>query len=975
MRATLSEPRIRILAVDDEADLLELNKLFLERSGELEVRCCTSVKEALDLLNQEQFDAVVSDYQMPEADGISFLKSLRESGNGIPFILFTGKGREDVVIQALNNGADFYLQKGGSPTPMYAELEHKLRVAVDRRRQTLELHENRNRFRMVLEKLPIGLWLADRDGKLVLGNPAGQRIWGGHPRVGQDEYGVFKAWRLPQRERIQPDDWALGYAVNEGRETDWELLEIEAFDGSRKTIYNWATPLKNDDDDIIGAFVINQEITKEVEALKALEASERRYRTYVERSPFGLFIADGAGQYLEVNEAACRITGYSKEELTSMSVLDLQNEETLPEARSHFERALRDGVSSGETRFVHKSGGIRHWFVEAVVLSPDRIMAFVQDVTGRKMLEETLLLKDRAVESATSGIALFTLDDRFSYANERALEILGLSDLSEIIGKSSVDFHAQHSPPTEMIDQVMRGETWKGEVPLIRKDGRHIIVDMSVHLVSGEGGRPLAIMSSINDITERKRAEEELREAEAKYRELVQNSNDLIYRIEFQPEQRFTYVNPASTRLTGYTPEDHYADPMLAFKIVHPDDRPKLQRMIEERAFNESVQLRWVRKDGRVIWTEQHNVPIYGDEGQLIRMEGVARDITERRNMEEVLRRNEDTFRSLLTHASMAIAFFGLDGRLLFLNSLSAEVLGGAPHELVGKSLPELLGEEIGRMYLERIALAAGSAEIRTFEDRVSLPTGERWYVSIFSRVVASDGSVEGVHVISHDITERKGMEMALRSANHKLNLLSSLTRHELSNQLMVQMSSLALMEMEHDASSPHLERALEASRRIDSIIKFSRDYEDLGANAPRWHRLSNLLRTVFADHKGRADVHMDVPEDLEIFTDDLISKVFVNLVENALMHGEHVTRIRSWTEKDGDDLLIFLSDDGIGVPDELKERIFERGFGKNTGQGLFLTREVLDLTGMRIDEVGESGKGAVFRITVPPRSYRLADS
>jgi signal transduction histidine kinase len=100
-----------------------------------------------------------------------------------------------------------------------------------------------------------------------------------------------------------------------------------------------------------------------------------------------------------------------------------------------------------------------------------------------------------------------------------------------------------------------------------------------------------------------------------------------------------------------------------------------------------------------------------------------------------------------------------------------------------------------------------------------------------------------------------------------------------------------------------------------------------------------------------------------------------VNLVENALMHGEHVTRIRSWTEKDGDDLLIFLSDDGIGVPDELKERIFERGFGKNTGQGLFLTREVLDLTGMRIDEVGESGKGAVFRITVPPRSYRLADS
>ncbi len=971
----MSEPRIRILAVDDEADLLELNKLFLERSGELEVRCCTSVTEALDLLNLEQFDAVVSDYQMPEADGISFLRSLRESGNGIPFILFTGKGREDVVIQALNNGADFYLQKGGSPTPMYAELEHKLKVAVERRRQTLELHENRNRFRMVLEKLPIGLWLADRDGKLVLGNPAGQRIWGGHPRVGQDEYGVFKAWRLPQRERIQPDDWALGYAVNEGRETDWELLEIEAFDGSRKTIYNWATPLKNEDDDIIGAFVINQEITKEVEALKALEASERRYRTYVERSPFGLFIADGAGHYLEVNEAACRITGYSREELTSMSVLDLQNEETLPEARSHFERALRDGVSSGETRFVHKSGGIRHWFVEAVVLSPDRIMAFVQDVTGRKMLERSLLLKERAVESATSGIVLFTLDNRFSYANERALEILGLSDLSEIIGKSSVEFHAHGSPRIEMIEQIMKGETWKGEVPLIKKGGGHIIVDMSIHLISGEDGEPLAIMSSIHDITERKRAEEELREAEAKYRELVQNSNDLIYRIEFLPEQRFTYVNPASTRLTGYTPEDHYADPMLGFKLVHPDDRPELLRMMENNLFNEPIQLRWVRKDGRVVWTEQHNVPIYDADGKLVRLEGVARDITERKMMEDVLRRNEETYRSILTHADMAIAFFGLDGRFLFVNSLSAKILGGKAEEFVGRSLQDVLGERIGRIYLERITLAAGSVDVQTYEDHIPLPTGERWFVSIFSRVIGSDGSVEGVHVISLDINERKMMELALRSANHKLNLLSSLTRHELSNQLMVQMSSLTLMAMKQERGDQDLERALEAGRRIDSIIKFSRDYEDLGANAPRWHRLSNLLRAVFADRGGRADVQMDVPEDLEIFTDDLIRKVFVNLVENALMHGEHVTRMRSWTEKDGDDLLIFLSDDGIGVPDELKERIFERGFGKNTGQGLFLTREVLDLTGMRIDEVGESGKGAVFRITVPPRSYRLADS
>ena len=111
---------ISLLYIDDEPDLLDLCKLFLEREGEFSVATVTSAKSALQALSEGTFDAIISDYQMPEMDGIEFLKQVRRDFKDIPFILFTGKGREEVVIEAINNGADFYLQKGGTPVPSSA---------------------------------------------------------------------------------------------------------------------------------------------------------------------------------------------------------------------------------------------------------------------------------------------------------------------------------------------------------------------------------------------------------------------------------------------------------------------------------------------------------------------------------------------------------------------------------------------------------------------------------------------------------------------------------------------------------------------------------------------------------------------------------------------------------------------------------------------------------------------------------------
>ena len=130
---------ISLLYVDDEPDLLDLCKLFLEREGEFSVATVTSAREGLQILTEGMIDAIVSDYQMPGMDGIEFLKQVRMEFKDIPFILFTGKGREEVVIEAIENGADFYLQKGGDPRAQFSELSHKIRQAFRRKKAEEEL--------------------------------------------------------------------------------------------------------------------------------------------------------------------------------------------------------------------------------------------------------------------------------------------------------------------------------------------------------------------------------------------------------------------------------------------------------------------------------------------------------------------------------------------------------------------------------------------------------------------------------------------------------------------------------------------------------------------------------------------------------------------------------------------------------------------------------------------------------------------
>ncbi len=225
------------------------------------------------------------------------------------------------------------------------------------------------------------------------------------------------------------------------------------------------------------------------------------------------------------------------------------------------------------------------------------------------------------------------------------------------------------------------------------------------------------------------------------------------------------------------------------------------------------------------------------------------------------------------------------------------------------------------------------------------------------------------------EIKERKRFESAIQLANRKLNTLSSITRHDILNQITAIVMYLSLAEemVADPVTREHLQKIEQITQLIQKQIRFTRDYQNIGSSSPQWQNVSFAVKDAITDVDLEGVVVEADLKDLEIYSDFLLEKVFFNLVDNALRHGEKVTRIRFYYQETPDGLTIFCEDDGIGIPANAKDRIFKREYYRNTGYGLFLAGEILSITGLTIKETGEPGTGARFEIHVPHDAFRFS--
>ena len=892
---------ISVLYVDDESGLLEVARVFLEETGEFSVTTSTSAKEALELLSTRSFDAIISDYQMPGMDGIAFLVTVRGWHDNTPFILFTGRGREEIVIEAINNGADFYLQKGGDPVSQFAELAHKIRQAVRRRETERELKRSEYRLRSFLETTRESVSLVDESGKVLEWNTAAEQISG----IRREEAVGSAIWDLtfrlvPRGHRTEERRAAIEQTIRAALRTgipvfeEPRVIEAERPDGSR--IFTRQSHFSFRTDKGFGLGSISQDITAEKQAELVLRESEQKFHNIFSNINDAILILELDDQFrhlkfVDVNDVACRMTGYTRDELLQMTAADLDHGE-YSRTNDLINRDLAEkGASTFETTYTRKDQS--RFPVEVSIhlatLNGRRVtVAVVRDITDRKASEAAWQAIIRGMVGTTGINSLDRITEEVTkwlgadcvMVGEIQPDHLSVKVLSMILDGNHVsDFsYTLKNTPCENVaekgfcfypkDSVLLFPKAKDIVDLKIQgyvgtplwNSRGEVIGILCALSRGPMQLPQSVRGILDIIAvkaaseiERTGIERELRQSEEKFRSFVENASEIVFSLT--PEGFFTYVSPNVADLLGYDAAGVIGKPSSDY--IHPDDYPK----------------------------------------------------------------NRDLFREAV------------------------------------RSRKKITGLEY------RIRHRNGSW---------------LWYSQSISPVFDPGGNIIVVQGICHDITERRKAEEALRQANQKLNLLSGITRHDINNQLMALNGYLVLLQKEVSgpASDRFFPRITTASRNIAEMIEFTKEYEQIGTVAPVWQDLTSVISTGGKGIlPGQIAFCNDLPAGTEIFADSMLEKVFFNLFDNAIRHGQRVTQFRVSSRPDGDNLVVVWEDNGVGIAAGEKERIFDKGFGKNTGLGMFLVREILSLTGITIRETGEPGTGARFNMTVPHGSWRIRKS
>jgi PAS domain S-box-containing protein len=312
-----------------------------------------------------------------------------------------------------------------------------------------------------------------------------------------------------------------------------------------------------------------------------------------------------------------------------------------------------------------------------------------------------------------------------------------------------------------------------------------------------------------------------------------------------------------------------------------------------------------------------------------------------------------------------------VQGRIISLNAPAERFMDMPLKEAVGITIDTLLSSGMHEPG-SPVSADYRTEHLQEMERKIG---GRQYFFELrCSPILSGEKEVKGNIIMIRDITDQKNAEIALALARKKINLLSSITRHDILNQVTVLL--LNIDTAKNAVNEPELLELLTAqentAQNIRHQIEFARDYEALGGEAPKWMSIKEIFINLLPVMGTYGITLVSLDHDIEVYADPLLERVFYNLVDNSIQHGEHVTTISVRAEKCEEAITLIFDDNGVGVPKELKQKIFNRGFGKNTGLGLFLAKEILEITGLTITETGVPGRGVRFEIHVPKEQYRI---
>ncbi|MCU0630262.1 MAG: PAS domain S-box protein [Methanoregulaceae archaeon] len=734
----------------------------------------------------------------------------------------------------------------------------------------------------------------------------------------------------------------------------------------------------------------DEEIRGQFDMLSASERtireSEIKFRSVVESVPVGMHFydlrKDGQLVLTWANPAADSILGISHLPLLGKTI-----EEAFPalagtDIPRHYLSAARDQVSWHTESVDYKDEKISGAFaVWAFPTLPDSMVAAFHDITDRKRTEQHLIESmeryRNVVEDQTEFISRFLPDGTHIFVNEAYCRYFGVKR-EEIIGSR---FRPEIDPrDRERVGQLIASLTPENPVAGIEQrtfmpDGSTRWQKWSDRAIFDKQGRVMEYQSVGRDITDMKTVEKALQQSEATYRQLEAQLPDYVLIHE---NETIVFVNAEGARLMGKSQEEIIGTSVLSYAAREYHDLVRKNMLLRQQDIPvEPYEIAIIAPSGERRWVEVRAKPILNRDIPAILT--VLTDITDRKRAEEALIESEAKYRKIIENMQDLVYQTDLEGRLVMISPSGARLAGyESPDELIGHNIGlELYADPVEREKFLEALKEKGS--VTDYPLALKDHNGAIHYVTASSHIYYNkNGEPLGVEGVLHDITDRKRAEESFLQAKHKLHLLSGITRHDINNQMTVLMGYLDLLKTRQfdPESDNYIKNLIIAAERIVSMIRFASEYEEIGVEAPLWQDVQVIISVAAKETPlGEVKLENNLPAGTEIFADPLILRVFYNLMDNAVRYGGKITTIRFSADYHGTDLVIRCEDDGIGIPEEEKEKIFERGFGQTHGLGLALSREILAITGIRIEETGESGVGARFEIVVPKGMYKKADS
>lgn len=923
-----------------------------------------------------------------------------------------GIGRE---IEALKkSGETFPAELSVSEFIDFGEIKFAgiIRDITERKNNEKEIEKNKNFLEKIIENLPLGVQIFDKNGFSTTLNKKQKQILGINNsedtynfNVLTDEFSI-KTGASERYKKVYNGEIITNFEFI----VDFDIPQNKWETKKEKRIFNETIfPIKNKLNEVISVVAILDDITEKKQKEIALLNSEIKLRTIIENSQIGIVTSDFSGKIFSTNNFFKRLLDYSDEELKTLNFADFTYKEDLDKELHFFYQIQNKEIDKYviEKRYVTKNKSII-WvrvnvtYVRTKDNSSDYFIAFVEDIDKIKKAEQALFKSELNLAKAQKIASLGSWE-----LNHATGELKWSEEIYKIFNLNKTEFKPNYQIFLQLIHKDDRDFVEREYQAALRKEKPYNI-EHRIILPSGEikyviekceiefdeNGKPIVSSGTVQDITEIKKTQLALIESEEKFRQLAENIEQVLW---LRTENKFLYVNPAFENVFERKIEDIYNNPNLFLKCIYQNDKERLKTNFKNIDFNKTTideQYRIKTSSGKIkwIWTRTFNFKINNE----FRSVGIAQDITEQKNSEFEILKNQERFKSIMNSSTSGFLIISLDGKIIETNNKYCEIIG-------------YTREEILKFHLTDIEVIENFDEVKKHVRKI-MHSGSDRFETLHRRKDSSIIEIEIIatfephnnQILAHaiDISERKrteeknikARELAEQANKMKSEFLANMS-HEIRTPMNAILGFSEILQEKFDTNHEfynYITAIINSGKSLLSLINDILDLSkieagklDIKKDIINPFNLINELKQIFElkvnSKKLFFDIFIDeqIPEQI-ILDEARLRQVLFNLIGNAIKFTDNggITvnffLLDKISEYSSINIKIEVIDTGIGIKPEQQKVIFEpfvqqegqnsRKYG-GTGLGLSITKRLVEMMNGDIIVESKTGEGTKFSI------------